>query len=205
MNELQGGLHRLRASMPRRRPELKEFARTMQAVRGGLKIDQGSMAIRLGVSQRLLSNWENGYAQPEAKEHLHFIYRMHEVAPEWVETFALLFGLGEHPALEPLFPDEPEVPPPPPDVAPVPIPVASPPVEVVAPPPLPAPTREEVRALLDSVVREAADVVDVRASDLRRGLYAVLDALVDAGVSIEDARAALGMKAKERAGMKRGK
>jgi hypothetical protein len=177
----------------------------MRAVRRDLKIAQGSMAIRLGVSQRLLSNWENGYTQPDAKEHLHFIYRMHEIEPEWAETLAGLLGLDEHPAIMPLFPEEPEVPPPPPVVVPVPVPVAPPPAEVVAPLPPPPPTRDEVRALLDAVVREAADVVDVRASDLRRGLYAVLDALVEASVSIEDARAALGMKAKERAGVRRGK
>jgi hypothetical protein len=211
MNGLHDEPHRDHAPMPRRRSDLKEFATSMRSMRSTLKIDQRRMAIRMGVSQRCLSDWENGYSQPDVKERLHFIYTINEVDPEWVQTFVGLLGMGDHPAITPLFPEEePEVappasPPPGPEPVVVPVAVAAPaPIEVVAPPPTPAPTREELRALLDSAVREAADVIDVRASDLRRGVRAVLGALAETGASIEDARAALGVKAKERGGTRGG-
>jgi hypothetical protein len=41
------------------------------------------------------------------------------------------------------------------------------------------------------VVRDAADAVDVRASDLRRGLHAVLLAIAEKGMSNDEALAAL--------------
>lgn len=91
--------------MPRRRPELREFARTMRTVRESLKVEQGRMAIRLGVSTRTLSDWENQYSVPNEKQRLQFLYTMKDVHPEWVETFIELFGLEGHPGIDPLLPD----------------------------------------------------------------------------------------------------
>jgi DNA-binding transcriptional regulator YiaG len=176
--------------MPRRRPELREFARTMRTVRESLKVEQGRMAIRLGVSTRTLSDWENQYSVPNEKQRLQFLYTMKDVHPEWVETFIELFGLEGHPGIDPLLPDPPEPPAPtPPEPPPLP----------PEPPPPPRPTREELRASLEAAVREAADSIDVRASDLRRGVHAVLGALAASGGSIEDARDALAPKETGRA------
>lgn len=168
-----------------RRSELEVFARAMRDLRAALGRDQGSMATLLEVSQRTLSDWENQHSVPDAKERLHFLYTLSAFAPADVETFAAIFGLSEHPGVAPLLPEEePETPPPPPP---------APPVVEAAPPPAPAPAigREELASLLDGVVREAADTVDVRASDLRRGVHAVLEALADKGASVDAARAVL--------------
>jgi DNA-binding transcriptional regulator YiaG len=170
----------------RRRSELETFATTMRILRKSLGREQRRMAALLEVSQRTLSDWENQHAIPDVKERLHFLHTLHGFAPDYVETFAAIFGLDEHPGVTPLLPkEEPEAPPPAPPLLPV--------VVEAAPPPLPpsASSREEVALLVDRVVREAADAVDVRASDLRRGVHAVLEAVAEKGATLDDARAVL--------------
>jgi DNA-binding transcriptional regulator YiaG len=180
----------------RRRSELEGFARAMREMRDALGREQGSMAIQLEVSQRTLSDWENQHSSPDKKEQLHFLYTLNDFAPAYIQTFAAIFGLSEHPAVVPLLPqEEPEAPPPPPP-APVVVEAAPPPAPPPPPPAVPSPPppalgREDLASLLDGVVREAADTVDVRASDLRRGVHAVLEALADKGASIDAARSVL--------------
>jgi hypothetical protein len=49
-------------------------------------------------------------------------------------------------------------------------------------------------------VREAADTVDVLASDLRRGLHFVLESLAESGTSVEEARRALALSVARKRG-----
>jgi DNA-binding transcriptional regulator YiaG len=198
---------RLRSTTRRRRSELEAFAAAMQLLRTSLERDQGSMAALLEVSQRTLSDWENQYSLPDPKERLHFLYTLHGVAPDHVKEFAEILGLIDHPAVAPLLPpDEPEAPPPPPPPPPVvveaaPLPPAPPqPPPAPEPPPPVVPTRDEVAALVDGIVREAADAVDVRASDLRRGVHAVLEAIAQKGASIDDVRAVLAVAVRAKRG-----
>jgi len=172
--------------MPRKRSELKVFASGLRTLRGERKLTQGAMATWLGVSQRTLSDWENSYSLPDAKERLHFLYAINDIDPDYVESFAELLGLSAHPAIAPLVGDDA-------DDAVVAPPVAAAP-QPPEPPAPPKPTREEWKAILDGAVREAADAIDVRASDLRRSVHAVLGALAEKGGSVDDARAALGAK-----------
>ena len=179
--------NRARSLMPRRRSELKVFAATLRRVRGERELAQGAMAAWLGVSPRTLSDWENSYSLPEAKERLHFLYAINDIDPDYVESFAELLGLRAHPAIAPLVGDDDG------DDAVVAPPLAASPLPPESPAP-PKATREELKAILDGAVREAADAIDVRASDLRRSVHAVLGALAEKGGSIDDARAALGAK-----------
>ena len=190
--------------MTYRRPELKAFATDMRTLRASLKVDQVIMANHFGVSPRLLSDWENGYSQPDVKQRLHFLYTLSQLDPDWVGTFASYFGLAEHPAIVPLLEDDAD------DndathdgqgQAPAAAQVDAPLQQTtdLAPPRSPpydppAPQKrapEDLRAQIDAALREAADAVDVRASDLRRGLYAVLGVVAQQGASIDDVRAAL--------------
>jgi hypothetical protein len=200
-------------STPRRkRSELRPFATAMLHLRGWLDIDQATMAARLGTSTRTLSDWENAYAMPPANQRIHFLYVLDTLDPDRTQLFAELFGITHHPAVQPLLaPEEPEAPAPVPE-APVvaappvaPVVVEAPPVvveapPVVAPPPPPPepkrPTAEALRAALDRVVRDVADDVDVRASDLRAGVTAVLAALASGGCSFEEALGALALAKK---------
>ena len=196
-----------RSTTPRRRSELETFALAMQLLRESLKYEQGRMAIHLEVSQRTLSDWENQYSIPDAKERLHFLYTLHGFAPDHVQEFAEIFGLRDHPGVAPLLPkDEPAAPPPAPAPPPLLVEAAPPPPPPPEPPPVPeppppvAPTRDEIAALVDAVVREAADAVDVRASDLRRGVHAVLEAIAESGASIDDTRAVLAVAVRAKRG-----
>jgi transcriptional regulator with XRE-family HTH domain len=184
--------------MRRKIPENRPFSAAMRSMREALGLGQRAMAARLGTSKRTLSDWENGYNLPKPTQRVHFLYTVHEVADAHTQTFAEVLGITHHPAVQPLLADdEPEEPAPvvapPPPAPPPPLPVVEQPEAPppAPPPPPPRPSREELRAALDLAVREAADLADVRASDLRRGAYALLGAIVEVGCSLEEAMGAL--------------
>jgi DNA-binding transcriptional regulator YiaG len=135
-----------RRTQRHRHSEYGVFAQALLRLRRSAKLAQDVMGMRLGVSSRTLSDWENTYAMPTPNQRMHVLFALHGVAPDYTEHFARCFALTGHPGVAQLLEDN----------------------EPDAPPPAP-PTVEQIRAALDLVIREVADVTDVRANDLRRG------------------------------------
>jgi DNA-binding XRE family transcriptional regulator len=168
-----------RASMsPRRRDEAQAFRTTLSRLREEVGWTQELLALKLGVSRRTVSHWESGHWLPPFKLRAHVVLALQEAPPAHVLAVADALGVSVDPRLEavvqPLLDalDPPPAPPPQP-----------------APRPRPAP--EPLRALVDPLVREAADGMNVLASDLRSAIGRVLAAAADAGALLEDVQAAV--------------
>ena len=191
VQHLHGMRRRQMAASQRPRDETVRFRGAVQLLRRKLKINQESLARRLGISQRTLSNWENGYWLPPFKQRLHVVLALREMPPEYVLEIADALGVASDPAVAPLLqpfrdalePDSVEEvalqPPPPP-----------------APPPPPRPSAEEVRAKLDGIVREGADAMNVAANDLRAVMKRALEAAEELGATLEDVKGAVEVRKK---------
>ncbi len=144
-----------------RRPETDRFRLALIRLRSELGWTQETLAQRLSVSPRTLSNWENGYWLPPFRQRIHIVVALRDAPPEQVLEAADGLGVSTNPAVEPLLRsfrqalgeiDE--------DVPPAPV--------------LPEPTDDALRAAIDPLVRELADEMNIAANDLRRAVGRIL-------------------------------
>jgi len=156
-------------------------------LRAEKKWTQDDLARVLRISKRTVCNWENGYWLPPFKQRVHVVVALHAMPPEYVLTIADGLGVSVDPAVAPLLQphrdalaalddDSPPAPPP--------------------APPRPRPPPEAVRSAIDVIVRDAADGMNVLANDLRATLGRALAACAELGGTLEDAQAAVVVKAK---------
>jgi transcriptional regulator with XRE-family HTH domain len=146
---------------PKRKPGAEHVAGLLRGIRDMMGWKQPEMAARLGVDPKTLGNWENAYWLPPAKLRLHVLASLHEVPREALCMLAAALGVPAPPAARAGAPGE------------------------------PMPTDEELRALGDALVREAAEHLDVRPKQLRAVLAKILAAFVGEGVTLEDAARAI--------------
>jgi hypothetical protein len=138
---------------------------------------------------RTLTNWECGYWLPHYKQRLHVVLSLRDVPPEHVLDVADALGVSGDAAVAPFLKpfedalDEadaepspavaPALPPPPP------------------PPPAPRPTPEQLRAVVDPIVLEAANVLDARPNDVRAIVAKVAAACRAIGANLDDVEGAV--------------
>jgi transcriptional regulator with XRE-family HTH domain len=181
-------------TLRRNRPETKAFREVLRALRNELGWSQLKLALRLNVSKRTLSNWENGYWLPPFKERLHIVVALRDVPPEYVLAIADALGVSADEAVEPLLQryhdalDPPEEPPPPP-------PAPEPPPQP-APPPLPS--LEALHAVVDPLVRDSADAMNVSANEVRAAIGRVLAACAELGGNLELVQKSVVLKVRAR-------
>ena len=176
----------------RARDETLRFRDAVDRLREEQGLNQAQLARTLGISTRTLSNWECGYWLPPFKQRLHVVLALRAMPPAYVIEIAEALGVASDSAVAPLLQpfrdalraDDPK------GV------VASPP----PPPPPPRPSAEEMRALLDGIVREGADGMNVAANDLRAVMKRALDAAAGVGATLEDVREAVEVRKKSGGG-----
>jgi transcriptional regulator with XRE-family HTH domain len=196
-------LEPMRTAVPtarrRQRDETDRFRIALLRLRGEREWSQPQLAARLGVSKRTLSNWECGYWLPPFKQRLHIVLALRDAPPEHVLAIADGLGVSVDPAVTPFlqpFRDALDPPPVVEVVAPV-APVA-PPLPSVAEPPRPRVEPQRLREAMDSVVRDAADGMNVAANDLRAALGRAIATCGELGGTLEEMREAVLVKGKGR-------
>jgi transcriptional regulator with XRE-family HTH domain len=167
----------------RRRDEARAFAGALLALRGHMEWTQAQLGARLGVSRRTLTNWECGYWLPPHKQRVHIVLALKEAPPAHILNVANGLGVSANPAASFLLKefeyaleheDDDE--------------------DALAP--VPRPTPEELKVIADAIVREGADALDVRPSDLRGVMVKLLDACAAKGAALKDVLAAATPKVK---------
>ena len=175
----------------RRRSEAERFRVALLRLRSEEDWTQRTLAAKLGVSKRTLSNWECGYWLPPFKQRLHVLLSLRDAPPEHVLEIADALGVSSDPAvatfLQP-YKDALDPPAPAPDVAALP-----------APPRRPTdPAR--LRSALDAVVRDAADAMNVPANELRGAIGRAIAASAELGGTLEEMGVAVAVKGKAKPG-----
>jgi transcriptional regulator with XRE-family HTH domain len=171
-------------------------------LRGHNEWTQPQLAAKLGVSKRTLSNWECGYWLPPFKQRLHVVLALRDVPPEHVLEIADGLGVSVDPAVTPFlqpFRDALNPPPVVEAVAPVAPPSLPPPEPPPAEPPRPRVDAQQLREAMDSVVRDAADGMNVAANDLRAALGRAIATCGELGGTLEEMQEAVVVKGKGRA------
>jgi DNA-binding transcriptional regulator YiaG len=157
-----------------------DFARKLRLIRdaaGGYTIPVWAGV--LGVSQRTLLNWENGYTRPTRGQAFEMLLRLRDGDEDPAITQRLAEHFGVHADIVGVVPDAPQTPAP------------------------PRPAMSDVRAHLVAAIYESAEEAEIPAAKLRRAVAAVIEAARASGATIEEARAALAMSdAAEKKGTK---
>ncbi len=138
---------------PTRKQHAAKFAALIRGVRADLGLNQPTMARRLGVAARTLSNWEIGYWLPPEKIRFHVLMVYRDLAPEAVPRLAEALGVPYDEKASRRF---------------------------RAPPRVSANAgagEAELRALVNPIVWRAAEAMDVRPNDLRAFAVELLVAL----------------------------
>ncbi len=179
-----------------KRDETNAFRFALMRLRGAMEWTQTDLAGTLSVSKRTVSTWENGYWLPPFKQRVHVVLALRNAPPEYVLAIADGLGVSVDPALAPLLrpfrdallePDE----------EPGREEVTAPPAAV---PMRPQPSLEALRAVVDAIVRDAADTMNVPANDLRAALGRTLAACEDLGATMAGTREALAVRARAKPG-----
>jgi transcriptional regulator with XRE-family HTH domain len=136
------------------------------------------MAAKLGVSKRTLSTWENGYALPGVRQRAHVVLSLLDAPPESLVEMAEALGVSGNPAVAAVLKPHREA--------------LSPKPSATRPPPSP----EVLRAAVDTIVRDAADAMNVPANDLREAIGRAVAACDDLGATMEGTRGAVTVRAR---------
>jgi transcriptional regulator with XRE-family HTH domain len=172
----------------RRRSETDKFRMALMQLRAKHKWTQETLASKLGVAKRTLSHWECGHWLPPVRQRLHVLLALHDVPPEYVLEVADGLGISADPAAQ-SFLQQYE------DALDPPEPVAPPAPVVVAPPRVPI-DPERLRASMDTLVRDAADAMNVSANELRAALGRALATCAELGGTLDEMRDAVAVRAK---------
>jgi len=81
-------MRRGRGTTHLKKSETEEFRVTLMLLRDALGWTQEELAIKLGVTARTVSSWENGYWLPPVKQRLHFLHALRDIPPGYVLAFA---------------------------------------------------------------------------------------------------------------------
>ena len=170
----------------RRRSETDKFRVALMNLRDEQGWTQDTLAAKLGISKRTLSNWECGYWLPPFKQRVQVVLSLHDAPPEYVLAIADGLGVSLDPAAAPFlqpYRDALE---------------GAAPGEEPPPPPAPRPpvNPEELRSAMDAIVRDAADAMNVPANELRAAIGRALTACAELGGTLEEMRDAVAVKGK---------
>ena len=151
---------------------------TLMLLRDALGWTQEELAIKLGVTARTVSSWENGYWLPPVKQRLHFLHALRDIPPGYVLAFADQLGLSSDPThdafLQP-FRDAVDG-------------VGEESAAPVRPPISPA----ELKSAVDRLLREVAAALGAKPSDLRAGVARLLKECVTLGATLDEVHEAIG-------------
>ncbi|HEY2512284.1 MAG TPA: helix-turn-helix domain-containing protein [Polyangiaceae bacterium] len=156
------------------------FHKALRSLRRELGWNQHVLAAHFGISVRTLTSWECGYALPPEKQRLHVLLSLREAPPQHVLNVAAALGMDEDPVLAPfLRPFEDALAARDNEGAPA------------VPPPPPRPTPEAVRAAVNEVVLEAANLLDLRPNEVRAIVAKVAAACRAIHANLEDLEGAV--------------
>ncbi len=173
---------RHRRPRPRQQSEAKAFAAALRRLRREMKWTQSMVGDRLGVSRRTIGNWECAYWLPPHKQRVQVVLSLKQAPPEHVLTVADALGVSSDPRARFLLQEF--------ELA-----LEEGDGEVAPVPPTPRPSAEALRAATDAVVREMADRIDARPSDVRQAIARALSACAALGATLEEALAAVEVRA----------
>lgn len=141
---------------------------TLIELRRELGWNQGTLAAKLSVTARTLSNWENGYWLPPVKQRLHVLLALRDVPPEYVVTFAEQLGLAQDPAHDAFLQPYRDA-------------VGGRGARAAADDAL-------LKKTVDDAVKEVARALGARADDVRAGVARVLEAAGRLGATVDELR-----------------
>jgi hypothetical protein len=142
-------------------------------MRDALGWNQHVLASKLNVSQKTLSNWENGYWLPPLTQRVHVVLSLHAGPPEHVLDIAAGLGVSEHPVVAALLAPLREALEGPPSTPTVPAPPRAPPAGL--------------RAVVDAAILAGADALNARPNDVRAAVASVLAACAKLDATLADA------------------
>ena len=159
---------------PTRRDEAVVFGEALVELRRAMGWTQGELGARLRVSRRTLTNWEGGYWLPPLKQRPHVVLALTEAPPDHVLGIAETLGVSSNPGAGPVLDQLERA------------------LDAIMTPPAaqakdqaPPATPEELRAIVDAIVREAADAMDASPNAVREVIGRVLAACRERGATLE--------------------
>jgi len=160
----------------RRISEAERFSQALLSLRKERKWSQDTLARQLGVSKRMVSNWECGYELPHFNKRAHVVVSLLDQPPQHVLEIADALAVSVQPGIAPLLQSLRDA------------------LEGRVATTVARPAPEVLRQAVDALVREAADHLDVTPNGLRAALGKVVAACAELGGTLGDLKDAVAVK-----------
>jgi len=149
----------------RRNPDAMKFGAALSRLREAVGWSQSTLAARLGVSLKTVSNWEVGYWLPPPAQRAHLVVTLHGSPHAELVAVAETLGVRSSPAVAVLLDAQ--------------------------RPRAHKPLAPGLRAAVDAAILTASDALNARPNDVRSAVLGVLEACASLGATLADAQQAV--------------